>query len=279
MDESAVSIDTLPKISIITPSLNQAGFIEQTIQSVLSQGYPKLEYIVMDGGSTDHTLEILRQYDNQLIWNSEKDRGQSHALNKGLALSTGEIIGFINSDDCLEPGALLKVGDFFATHTEADWLTGKCRTVDEQGYEIRKIVTYYKNILLMFKSYKILLVVDYISQPATFWRKKIIDEIGNFDESNHYTMDYEYWLRIGSQYKLYAHKDYLACFRVHSASKSFSSANEQFEQFDSQLAIASRYTSSRVLLGLQAFHNRLIIFFYKYLLSRSRNLYADKSPR
>jgi glycosyltransferase involved in cell wall biosynthesis len=256
----------LPKITIITPSFNQGNFIDQTIRSILGQSYPNLEYIVMDGGSTDRTLEILRQYDKQLIWNSEKDRGQSHALNKGLALATGEIIGFINSDDYLEPGALLKVGDFFATHTEADWLAGKCRTVDERGYEIRKIVTLYKNFLMMFKSYRILLILNYISQPATFWRKNIINEIGSFDESVHYTMDYEYWLRIGSRYKLYTHNDYLACFRVHSTSKSFGSANKQFEQFDSQLTIANRYTSSRVLLGLQAFHNRLIIFFYKYLL-------------
>jgi glycosyltransferase involved in cell wall biosynthesis len=252
----------LPKITIITPSFNQADFIDRTIRSVLGQSYPTLEYIVMDGGSTDRTLEILRQYENRLIWYSEKDRGQSHAINKGLAMATGEIIGYINSDDYLEPSALFKVGKFFATHPDADWLTGKCRIVNEKGNEIRKIVTDYKNFLLTFKSYKIVLVLNPISQPATFWRKKVSDEIGEFNESIHLTMDYDYWLRIARQYKLYAYKEYLACFRMHSASKSFLSTKKMF---DSQQSVASHYTSSKVLLGLQALHNRIITLIYKYL--------------
>lgn len=264
---------SVPKITIITPSYNQGNFIEQTIQSIIGQDYPNLEYIVMDGGSTDDTIDILRRYDEQLIWRSEKDRGQSHAINKGLALATGEIVGFINSDDLLEPGALLKVGKFFTAYPNANWLTGKCRTINEQGYEIRKVVTFYKNFLLRFKGVKLLQVVNYISQPATFWRKKITDDIGGFDESLNYSMDYDYWLRTSLRYRLYSHKDYLACFRVHSGSKAGSSANKPF---DSQLSIAKRYTTSKVLLGLQTFHNRLIIYFYKHLLSRSGNLYTDK---
>jgi glycosyltransferase involved in cell wall biosynthesis len=257
-------LKTLPKITIITPSFNQGNFIDQTIRSILEQGYPNLEYIVIDGGSSDQTMEILRQYKNRLIWYSEKDRGQSHALNKGQSLATGEIIGFINSDDYLEPGALFKVGDFFTTHPEANWLTGKCRTVNVRGREIRKFVTHYKNLLLMFNSYKLLLITDYISQPATFWRKKIPEDIGGFDESLHYTMDYDYWLRMSQQAKLFKHKDYLACFRIHSLSKNGSSTNKVF---NAQFATASQYTSSKILLGLHSFHNRLIIFFYKYLLA------------
>jgi glycosyltransferase involved in cell wall biosynthesis len=265
-----------PKITIITPSFNQGKFIDQTIRSILLQDYPNIEYIVMDGGSTDQTIDILKRYGERLTWKSEKDRGQSHAINKGMALATGEIVGFINSDDFLEPGALEKVGFFFATHPEADWLTGKCRTVNEQGSEIRKVVTGYKNILLMIKAIKILLVVNFISQPATFWRKKITDDIGGFDESLQYSMDYDYWLRISRRYRLYSHNDYLACFRVHSGSKAGSSASQPF---DSQLSIASRYTTSKVLLGLQTIHNRMIIYLYKHLLSRGGNLYSDKSSK
>ena len=263
---------TYPKITIITPSLNQGNFIDQTIRSVLEQGYPNLEYVIMDGGSTDDTLEILRQYDRKLIFFSEKDRGQPDAINKGLKLATGEVIGYINSDDYLEPGALLKVGEFFAAHSEANWLTGKCRIVDKNGLEIRKIITAYKNFFLLFASFRVLFVLNYISQPATFWRKKISEEIGGFDELDQYTFDYEYWLRIGGRYKLHTHKDYLANFRIHPNSKFVTLSNSHFENFDSQFRMAARHTSSRFLLGLQVFHNRLIILLYRYLFSRKNLL-------
>ena len=262
---------SLPKITIITPSFNQGNFIEQTIQSILGQGYPNLEYIVMDGGSTDGTLEILKHYEKQLTWYSEKDSGQTNAINKGLNLVTGDVIGFVNSDDYLEPEALLKVGKFFTSHPQANWLTGKCRIVDANGRETRKIITFYKNIFLFLASYRILFVLNYISQPATFWRKKITEEMGKFDELDPYTFDYEYWLRIGGHNKLFTHHDYFANFRVHSNSKSFNLSNHQYEQFDSQLKMAGRHTSSRFLLRLQVFHNHLIIFLYKYLFSLNKN--------
>ena len=114
----------LPRISVVTPSYNQGNFVEETIQSVLDQGYPNLEYIVMDGGSTDGTLDILRKYEKRLVWKSERDRGQSDALNKGFRMASGDIFSFINSDDVYEPGALHKVGRFFVDHPQASWLTG-----------------------------------------------------------------------------------------------------------------------------------------------------------
>src|SRR5665648_525607 len=165
----------LPQITVITPSYNQGDFIDQTIQSVLSQNYPDLQYLVMDGGSTDQTVDILKQYDQQFFWVSERDRGQSDALNKGLRMATGEVVCFLNSDDLYEPGALFQVGKFFADHPEAAWLTGKCRVVDPMGVEIRRPITAYKNFWLRSKSYRALLVLDYISQPATFWRREVIE--------------------------------------------------------------------------------------------------------
>ncbi len=255
----------LPRISVITPSYNQASFITQTIEFVLSQGYPDLEYIVMDGGSTDGTIEILKKYDDRLQWISEKDRGQSHALNKGLKKATGDIFAFINSDDVYEPGALMKVGKFFANHPQAAWLTGRCPTIDESGREIRPLVTGYKNFWLFFKSYKALLVLDYVSQPATFWRIEVFNKVGGFDETLRYAMDYDFSLRVGQYYKLCALKDVLARFRVHCHSKAGSSPSAQF---DADLEIVNRYVRSKTLYRLHALHSAIIVGTYWYLLNR-----------
>jgi glycosyltransferase involved in cell wall biosynthesis len=257
-------MDTLPRITVITPSYNQAHFIEQTIKSVLSQNYPALEHIVMDGGSTDSTLEILKKYDGRLCWISERDRGQSHALNKGLAMASGDIIAFLNSDDLYAAGALLKVGRFFAAHPKVCWLTGRCRTIDQHEKEIRKAITLYKNIWLRTSSYRVLLVLNYISQPATFWTRNVMDTVGEFDESLRYAMDYDYWLRVGRSFKLWVLDDYLASFRVHASSKAGSSAHAQF---DSDLQIAKRYNTSPLLVRLHAAHNAFTVMAYRLLMS------------
>ncbi len=248
----------LPKISIVTPTLNQASFIEATIQSVLDQGYPDLEFIVMDGGSTDGTIDILRKYEKHLTWFSGKDRGQSDALNKGFRMTSGEILAFINSDDAYEPGALRKVGIFFATHPHAEWLTGKCRVIDPRGREIRRLITAYKNFWLFFKSYNALLIVDYISQPATFWRRELIDRAGPFDESLHFSMDYDFSLRIGKLTRLWVMDDYLARFRIHPASKS----GLIRDHFNTDLSIARRYAHSKLQIILHRLHNQVIILSY-----------------
>ncbi len=260
-------METLPRITVITPSFNQGNFIEQTINSVLNQNYPELEYFVMDGGSTDNTLEVLKKYDGRLLWISERDKGQSHAINKGLRMATGEIIAFLNSDDLYEPGSLLKVGTFFTTFPDANWLTGKCRTVDWAGREIRKGITLYKNTWLKLRSYGVLAVLNYISQPATFWSRKVVRRVGDFDESLRYAMDYDYWLRVGSKFKLWVLNDYLACFRVHPSSKAGSSAHAQF---DAEFQIAKRYITSPILVGLHTAHVALTVRIYRWLMSSNQ---------
>ena len=259
------------RISIITPSYNQAVFIEQTISSVLSQSYPNLEYVIIDGGSTDGTVEILKQYDERIAWVSERDRGQSDALNKGMKQATGNIVGFINSDDLLAPQSLWRVSDYFRKHPDAYWVSGKCRNIDENGIEIRKSVTLYKNAWMLTRSYTALMITNYLSQPATFWRREIMDEVGFFDESLHYSMEYDLWLRIGQKYRLYTIDDYLASFRIHSASKAGSSANAPF---DADLEILKRYAKGPLLWRLHAFHNALIVFFYLKILGRNMGLYS-----
>jgi glycosyltransferase involved in cell wall biosynthesis len=255
-----------PRITIITPSYNQGQFITETIESVLSQGYPNLEYIVIDGGSTDQTLDVLKVYDGRLFWVSQKDRGQSHAINKGLKRSTGDIISFLNSDDLLEPMALAKVAKFFVDHPEASWLTGKCRTVDPNGNEIRRWVTLYKNLWLRFANHRMLKVLNYISQPATFWRRQVIETVGYFDEQWQYAMDYDYSLRVGQHFRLWFLDEYLACFRIHPTSKAGASAHAQF---DIDLEIAGRHVSSPLLIRLHALHNAMIVAIYRLLMART----------
>src|ERR1022692_1731698 len=202
------------KLTIVTPTCNQAQFIERTIDSVLRQEYPDLGYIVMDGGSTDGTLEILERYSGRLIWTSEADEGQSDAINKGLRMATGEIVAFINSDDTYERDALATVARYFAAHPEVKWAYGKCRIVDADDREIRKPITWYKNLLLRRYSYRKLLAENFISQPATFWRRQVHDEIGYLNEDEHYVMDYEFWLRLGQSYPAGVINRYLASFRM-----------------------------------------------------------------
>ena len=240
-------MEQLPKISVITPTLNQGRFIERTIRSIHGQGYPNLEHIVMDGGSTDGTLDILKQYEDRLQWFSEKDAGQADAINRGIERSSGEIITYLNSDDVYEAGALQRVARFFTGHRDAKWLTGKCRILDEQDAEVRRSITAYKNLLLRHFSYSLLLITNPISQPSTFWRREVVDNIGLLNTNEHYVMDYEYWLRIGRKYPLSVLDEYLAGFRVYSDSKTSSSFLMSFRQ---ELDVAKKYSSSRGLLAL-----------------------------
>lgn len=251
----------LPKISVITPSFNQAQFLEKTITSVLSQNYPNLEYIIMDGGSTDETLDILKRYTGKIKWILEKDRGQSHAINKGLKMATGDIHCFINSDDYFKEGTLLKVGKYFAQKKDAFWLTGKCMIVNEKGKEVRKIITLYKNIFLKYYRFKeLLLIINYISQPSTFWRKEVTEKIGLMDEKLQYSMDYDYWLRIGQKYRLDFLDEYLASYRIHSKSKAVISPETQFQvEYD----IIKRYTRSLPILLFHKIHASLSLLIYR----------------
>lgn len=238
---------TMPRITIITPSFNQGRFIERTIKSVLDQGYPNLEYIVVDGGSTDETLSILRRYESRLQWISEKDKGQSDAINKGLKRATGEIIAYINSDDVYEPGAFNIAARYLTDNPSVMWLTGRCNIIDEDDRPMRGLITAYKNFLLDRYSYNILLITNAISQPATFLRAALFAEHGLFDVNQHRVMDYEYWLRIGRRHDPAVLNQYLAAFRVYRASKTSSAFRDTFKD---ELEVAKRYSHSKLLNGL-----------------------------
>jgi glycosyltransferase involved in cell wall biosynthesis len=250
-----------PKISIITPCYNSEEFIEQTIKSILNQNYPNLEYIVMDGGSTDSTVEILKKYP-QIIWFSEKDKGQSDAINKGLKKATGEILAFLNADDTYEPRSLKAVAEFFSNQPKKLWVTGKCKIIDTKGQEIQKGIAVYKNFWLKHYSYNKLLVINFISQPATFWRKEIIQKFGFFDENLHLTMDYDFWLRIGERHHLGFINQNLADFRIQPQAKG---ATQFKKQFHEEYETAKRYTKNNTLIFLHWCHIQLIYFVYNII--------------
>lgn len=255
------------KISIITPSYNQANFIERTIQSVLGQNYPDLQYIVMDGGSTDGTLNILKKYSRQITWRSEVDRGQSNAINKGLRLATGDIVAYLNSDDTYQPCAFERVADFFENHPDKQWAYGKCKIINENDREIRRPITAYKNLLLKKYSYKKLLTENFISQPATFWRRELHDEIGYLNEIEYFCMDYEFWLRLGQKYAPGVIDAHLANFRCHPGSKS---GNLNKKQFQDELRLAKQYGArhpSSILLHIFNYHK--ITLVYRILHTKS----------
>lgn len=214
----------LPKITLITPSYNQGDFLARTLMSVLDQNYPNLEFLVFDGGSTDNSVEIIREYADHLThWESERDRGQSHAINKGFERASGDIIGWLNSDDTLLPGALQAVIETFAQHPEAGAVYGNFIYVDEDDHFMHR-----RHVFSRF-SYNTLLHHDYLGQPAVFWRKEVLSEIGPLNEGLHYGMDWDFFLRMRRATKMVHVKQDLATFRLHKASKTSAEGDQRYK--------------------------------------------------
>lgn len=204
-----------PKISIVTPSYNQGQFLEETIRSVLMQGYPNLEYIIMDGGSTDNSVEIIKKYEPWLTsWVSEKDNGQADAIHRGFEKATGEIIGWLNSDDYLFPSALKVVAQKFLDNLGADQVTGGYVVIRSNGREICK----YYSFPQTFES--LLCAGMLFGQMASFWKRKAYFEVGGFDQSLRFCFDYDLFLRLAKKKSPSGIDQVLAAFRLHDMSKS-----------------------------------------------------------
>ena len=215
---SAKSDGPRPTISLVTPSFNHADFIDRTIKSVLEQDYPKLEYIIQDGGSTDETVKILKEFERSLKrWESVQDKGQPNALNLGFGHSTGEIMAYLNSDDLLLPGALHYVADYFTKHPDVDVVYGHRILIDEHGREIgRWVLPPHEDDILSW--------ADYVPQETLFWRRRIWDKVGGYiDESFQFAMDWDLLLRFrDAGAKFVCLPRFLGAFRIHPHQKTSS---------------------------------------------------------
>lgn len=211
---------SLPIISIVTPSFNQGKFIRETIESVLTQDYPNIEYWVIDGGSSDETLTILKEYEHDLRfhWISEQDSGQSDAINKGLARCRGEIFNWLCSDDIMLPGTLRHVANAWVDHQEPAIIYGLAKFIDEHGGNLGYCP--FQSPQLTLQRLLTLKTIPY--QPATFVPTQHFREIGGLDPTYHFTMDLDMWVKVGERVPfVYVGHD-MALYRLHSSSKGIS---------------------------------------------------------
>lgn len=208
-------LEDKPLVSIITPSFNQARFLEETMLSVLNQDYPNLEYLVVDGGSQDGSLEIIQKYAHRLAWwVSEKDQGQTDAINKGFGRAKGEILAWLNSDDTYLPGAISQAVAYLQAHPEAGMVYGDANLIDQQGIIIGKFParqTDYKRLRQGFV---------HIPQQAAFFRADLWRQVSPLDPGFYFAMDYDLWVRIARLAPLHYHPQSWANFRLHNSGKS-----------------------------------------------------------
>jgi glycosyltransferase involved in cell wall biosynthesis len=229
---AGISQSEYTRISIIMPSYNQAGFIERSILSVLNQNYPNLQFIIMDGGSTDGTVEVIRKYDRRLVWRSEPDRGQSDAINKCLAIVDGELVGWLNSDDVYFPGALLLINKFARRRPGAVLYSGIVAMINRDDHLLR-IPRLSRPTMrsMLFEGFSML-------SQGVFWRREAQSRAGFFDVDLHYAMDFDFWM------KLLAHGDaeflpeILGGFRIYGTSKTSSAPERGYAEVR---AIRNRY--------------------------------------
>ena len=205
-------------VSIITPSFQQAKYLEETIQSVLSQNYPEMEYFVVDGGSTDGSAEIIERYADQIDWwVSEPDGGQSDAINKGFREATGDIVAWVNSDDVLMPGAIQKAVEAFEEHPDAVFVFGDVYSIDGNGKTFNEMN--YGDWQL-----KDLMRFSIIGQPAVFMRRKVVRALGYLDPNYNYLMDHHLWLRLAKEGEIVHVPAFLAKARYHDEAKNIAQA-------------------------------------------------------
>jgi len=207
---------TDPLVSIITPSFNQARFLEATIQSVFAQDYPRVEYAIIDGGSTDGSAEVIKKYADRIAWwVREKDQGQTDAINKGFARATGEIFAWLNSDDTYEPGAISTAVKYLQENPHVGMVYADCNYINEAGQVTGKFPAAQTDLAGLRRGYV------HIPQQTMFFRAELWKQFGPLDPSFYFAMDYDLWTRIAAHAELkYVHGQTWANFRIHSSGKT-----------------------------------------------------------
>lgn len=240
-----------PKITVVTPSFNQGKYLEKTIHSIIDQNYPNLEYIIIDGGSTDNSIEIIKKFEKHLsYWVSEPDKGQYNAINKGFQRSTGEIMTWINSDDIFLPWTLKTISEIFMTLTEVEWVTGFPAYIygSESYIEISCIRPFSQELIQkgFYEGRKI----HFIQQEGTFWRKNLWMKSGGYiDDNLKLAGDFDLWYRFSKYSPVFLLGSILACFRVHNEQKTSSQMSKYYLEVDN---IVKFKTKIKILKKLQS---------------------------
>lgn len=251
-----------PKITVVTPSYNQGMFLEETINSIISQGYPNLEYIIIDGGSDDDSVEIIKKYADKLTyWESAKDNGQTHAILKGFEKSSGEILTWVNSDDCLAEGSLNKFAEIY-TKEKADYYVGNARIIDENGN-----IGQHLQCVLFDNSFNNANV--FIVQPASFFTRESYRKFGPLDVNLYYSMDMDFWLKIyfgGGVFKKF--ESDVAFFREHGNTKT----SNGYDNFIFEIIIKYRLALSTKIPIISSTNDYKILRFKSISLLKNGSL-------
>lgn len=274
--KSAEDVTSWPLVSVVTPSYKQGQFIEETIRSVLLQGYPNLEYIVIDGGSTDDTVEVIRKYESWLsYWVTESDRGQSHAVNKGFARCTGELMGWLNSDDIYLMGTIQTIVQEFRARPDAYLVYGDALCTDKESQPLWVFKSRETSLLAKLEYWR----GWYIPQPAVFFKRDLYRHIGELEEGFHYALDYDYFVRAAFHYRFHYLPAVLATYRRHEASKTGNWETQKiFFHTECKQAVA-RYIKSNTSLYWQwklRYALRTPLAFYRRARRRLLNIFSKR---
>lgn len=254
-----------PLVTIITPSFNQGHFIRETIESVLTQDYPDIEYIIMDGGSTDDTARVVGEYADRLTFISEKDRGQSHAINKGFQRARGEIVAWINSDDVLLPKAVSRAVSFLSAHPECGAVYGEGNTIDAEG-RVKGRFPFSEP----FNLWKLVHHTDYILQQSVYFRRNVLEQLNWLDESLHYGMDWDLLVRIGKRMPLGYIPELMGALREYETAKSFAGGAKRFDELAALVRRQSgtRFPAGYIIYGLDTYDKIISAKLPSFLASR-----------